>query len=381
MNNNQDWCRFDEITQWRFDYSFSLHTAEVRIDKGFVLDHSGSYQRSVRKARSFYEECEAQVREQGGNLDVVQTIDAISDCMKQKTDAQLEQQQEEVDFQYQLRAKMAENIAPLACGDVNYTVTEEAKNVSFSFVSRKQDGRKRGDTIYKVRVLHKRPTSLIASVHAFVAHDECEALKYFEESPPDGSLSFASMDKFRSAPQKYSSSILHLTDKLTSLAGEYLKWPDLEVATLSTHDNRLFQVHKDATGGITVPAFVCTADDLEKEKETGERDCKLPGEGPNLVETIAFHVDPPQEQDGTYSKVATAFVFCEDPINKQLGALHFPHAGVHIAPKKGMLVFAMHRLKDQTDMDGYVQDYHMCPNHQLYTQSFYEKMAVTEESW
>jgi len=367
---------------WRGRFTVNQeHDQEVRIDKGFILDHTGSYGRSVQKARTLYEECEEKVMEEAADLGAVETIDAISDCMTEKTDAKLEEKQEEIDFQFQLRAKLAENMGPLACGDVNFTVTPEGRNVTWAYTSRNQNGRRRGETFYKLRLLHMQKSSYIASVPGFVSHDECMALQHFEESSPDGSLSFASMSKFRAAPQKYSSSLLHLTDKLTSLAGEYLDWPDLDVSTLSNQDDRLFQVHKDSSGGMTVPKLLCTADDLEKEKETGVRDCKLPGEGPSRVPTTHFHVDPSQEQqDGSYSKVATAFVFCEDPINKQLGALHFPHAGVHIAPEKGMLVFAIHRKRGETEFDGYVEEYHMCPNHQLYTQSFYEKVTVAAES-
>mmetsp|Transcript_7731 Transcript_7731/g.18615 ORF Transcript_7731/g.18615 Transcript_7731/m.18615 type:complete len:492 (+) Transcript_7731:139-1614(+) len=373
-------------TCWKSRFTVSNeHEQEVRIEKGFIVDHSGSHQRSVKVARTLYEECEEQVNksEQGAaDLDTIETIDAISDCMKQKTDAKLEAQQEEVEFQYQLRAQMAENIAPLACGDVNFTVTEEGKNVSWAYTSRNQKGRGRGKKFYNIRVLHERPSSYIATIPGFVEQDECSALKHFEEKSKDGSLVFATMDKFRSAPQKYSSSLMQLTDKLTSLLGEYLSWPELDVSTLSEHDDRLFQVHKDPTGGMSVPALLCTAEDLEVEKETGERDCKLFGEGPTMVPTTHFQVDLPQEEgvDESYSKVATAFVFCEDPINKQLGALHFPHAGVHVAPQKGMVVFAIHRRKTETELDGYVHDYHLCPNHQLYTQSVFEKVSVAQES-
>ncbi|CAJ1956563.1 unnamed protein product [Cylindrotheca closterium] len=379
---NSGKCLRDPCWKARFTVS-TEHEQEVRVKKGFILDHTGSYQRSVKVARTLYEECEEQVNssEQGSDLDIIEVIDAISACMKEKTDAKLEKQQEEVDFQYKLRAQMAESMAPLACGDVNYTVTDEGKNVSWAYTSRNQDGRRRGETHYKLRVLHERPTSYIASIPGFVAHDECLALQHFEETSQDGSVSFATMDKFRAAPQKYSSSLMHLTDKLTSLLGEYLHWPELDVSTLSEHDDRLFQVHKDPTGGMSVPALLCTAGDLELEKETGVRDCKLPGEGPMLVPTTHFQVDPPQEEGvDSYSKVATAFVFCEDPINKQLGALHFPHAGVHIAPQKGMVVVAIHRKKAETEFDGYVHDYHFCPNHQLYTQSFFEKESVAQES-
>lgn len=345
------------------------------------MDHTGSHQRSVKVARTLYEACEEQVNsEKGDDTDVVELIDAISDCMKQKTDAKLEAQQEEVEFQYKLRAAMAESMAPFACGDVNYTVTEAGKNVSWAYTARNQNGRRKGESFYKIGVLHERPSSYIAAIPGFLAQDECEALEHFEESLPDGSLGFATMDKFRAAPQKYTSSVMQLTDKLTSLLGTYLDWPELDVSTLSEHDDRLFQVHRDTTGGVSVPALLCTPEDLEVEKKTGVRDCKLPGEAPAILETTHFQVDPPGVEESSYHKIATAFVFCKEPINEQLGALHFPHAGVHIAPKKGMVVFAIHRQKAETKFDGYVQDYHFCPNHQLYTQSFFEEVAVAQAS-
>ena len=47
-----------------------------------------------------------------------------------------------------------------------------------------------------------------------------------------------------------------------------------------------------------------------------------------------------------------------------------PNAGIHINPTPGTLVLAIHRELGEETYDGFVQDYHFCPNHRLFT---YEK--------
>lgn len=308
---------------------------------GFVIKHTDSQKNAEEDAQKLLKECQEMSESNKEELaTAMDRIDFLADCMQEKTHKEIGIKEEEVQFQSQLRANLAEQLIPFACGDVNFTETEEGMNTTWSYEGKK----------HTVRVHHRRRTSDIVAIHDFISDAECQAMSKAEK---DGTI------KEVSAP------LLHdLATKLYSYTSRLLEWKDLDfekVVTSTTRATTLFYAHKDSRS-LSLPEKQCTATDVEDGELSS---CKMPGDVPVPVETSNFHI----EQD---ARVATAFLYCDKPLNDQLGGLHFPYAGVHVQPRPGMLVLAAHRHQGAGEYDGFVQDYHFCPNHQLYTHNFYE---------
>ena len=73
--------------------------------------------------------------------------------------------------------------------------------------------------------------------------------------------------------------------------------------------------------------------------------------------------------------LATIFVFCDDDDDgndKLLGGINFPYAGVHFNPQQGSILIAVHRKLHNPIYDDYVQEYHMCPHHHIYSHTLKE---------
>jgi hypothetical protein len=86
------------------------------------------------------------------------------------------------------------------------------------------------------------------------------------------------------------------------------------------------------------------------------------------VPTRRFFVDDP-------SHVATVFLFCNQDESRQLGGLHFPNAAVHINDQPNLLVVAQHQSIYKAGLDGYTDEYHFCPNHDLMTHTFHKNFV------
>jgi hypothetical protein len=314
------------------------------------MTHTDSHKRAQDEARKLLLECQESASSEGSTMDMV---DYIAECMKQKTDEKIGTKEEEVQFQSQLRSNMAEELFPFACGDVNYTETEEGMNTTWDFEDMK----------YTVRVHHKRPSSVIVAIHDFIESSECQAVSNNVET--DGKIDFERIDNDES-----DGTALHdLAIKLYSYTAGLMNWEELEFATTADVDTTLFYAHKDSSG-LSLPEKQCTATDVADGELSS---CKMPGQVPVPADTASFHIQ--REEGETFARVATAFLYCDKPLNDQLGGLHFPYAGVHIQPRPGMLVLAVHRHLIDDVYDGFVQEYHFCPNHQLYTHTFYQKVV------
>jgi hypothetical protein len=125
----------------------------------------------------------------------------------------------------------------------------------------------------------------------------------------------------------------------------------------------LLDHHKDEVG-LTVPKLKCVGDAKTAGEAAAKGTCRLAGAEPIYAETKPFIVE-------NKDQLAQVFLFCDEP--DTLGYLHFPNAGVHVAPEMGKLVMAINRKRGDVELDGYVTEYHLCPNHNVYTHTFVEK--------
>jgi hypothetical protein len=126
----------------------------------------------------------------------------------------------------------------------------------------------------------------------------------------------------------------------------------------------LFEKFQDEIG-LDVPLLKCIGDEATASAAAEKGKCRLPGAEPLSVDTKKLVAEGE-------SQIAQMLLFCDEP--RSLGALHFPFAGIHVMPKTGRLVMAINRRRADKEMDGYVGEYHLCPNHHVYVHTFAEKV-------
>lgn len=323
------------------------------MNKEFVVTHKDDRQRAEAKADELLEQCQQQIKEKlPPSASVAFQIDALAECMQTQVNEHLTTREEERQFQSKLRTDMAQTLVPYACGDARFnengTFSVEHTNRTWHFQESKTGRQKQ----YRMQVFHERPTSQIFTIEHFAGIKECEAIRPFVNDAVMKVPFLAVNMEGEDAKNLYA-----LASKMYEVIRLFLEWNELDFNDTFESGHELFNVYRDDT--VTkVPKDVCLS--LEEEKK-GE--CRLPGAPPTEAKTTM--VEAPDSQ------LATMFLFCDEPADG-LGGLHFPYSGVHINPEAGKLVVAIHRKRTDT-ADGFTQEWHLCPNHNLYTHGVYEK--------
>ena len=299
--------------------------------------------RAEVKVQDLWEHCQETTKEKLSPAEDLEfQLEAMAECMLTQVEGYLEVREEERSFHHQVQSDMAEKLVPYACGDPSFnedaTFSKEHLNRTWHYKV------PRGDKNFQIQVFHERPTSQILSVKEFAGYKECAAIQtHINEAL--NQVPFIAMNDDQA--------LQTLMSKMYEFLRVFVGWKELNLQHTHALGHELFDVHKDAT--MTNVPRTCT-----KEDETDEQgECKSPGAPPLIVETKDVRVKPAQ--------VATVFLFCDEP-KAGLGGLHFPKAGVHISPERGKLVVAVHRPGNgDVEPDDYLQQYHFCPNHDVYT--------------
>jgi hypothetical protein len=335
-------CVYDECRKARFKVN-DQENQEITVERNFVLTLTDDRQRAVSSAKTMFESCQAATE----GLSLVEAIEAIATCMQEQVNETLAVHEEERDFQFSVREGMARDLVPYACGAVNYTETEEMNNITWHYKEGDVGHRK-----YDLQIMHDRPTSQILVIDGFTTKEFCDAVKVYVQ---DNKVPFLSI----SENTVQGTLLFQLATKIYELGKVFLSWNSLDFLDTHRLGYPLFDVFKDEVG-IDVPSKLCIGDETETLTN-----CRLPGAAPFAATTKRIAVENP-------SQVANVFLFCDEP--KTLGALHFPYANIHVKPQVGRLVMAINRRRrEDKEMDGYVGEYHLCPNHDVYMHTFAEK--------
>lgn len=339
---------------------FFFHSpVEVTIDSDFNVKHEDDWTKAQGQADALLEECDVELREQ--NLDALQLVDAITDCMERKVNEIAERHEEERNFQAQLRQQMATELVPYACGDVNFTSSEAVINRTWKFEGDERHEKRN----FQLQVFHEQVSSAIFQVPNFTTPEECDALTFFVER--DSQIPFSAIsDKTKQGR------IVHgLANRFYKLTQASLGWDDLEPqAQYHKFGGNFLDIFKDTAGFDVLPA--CTNEDLESPGHAPST-CRLPGAARPKVPTRRFVVDDPRQ-------VATVFLFCNQDESLQLGGLHFPSAAVHVDRQPNLLVVAQHQSVHEAGFDGYAGEYHFCPNYDVMTHTFLFDGHVQEKN-
>jgi hypothetical protein len=326
---------------------------EVIIEKDFNSVQKDTRTRAQEQSNELLEHCQNEVSKESNSLkSPLETIDFMSDCMRQTVDEKLAEQEVERLFQSNLRHQMATKLVPYACANVALNSSIPVINRTWHF-----EATPGGEYMeYQIQVLHERPTSQIFQIPNFATTAECDAIGYFVED--DNVVPFVAVNDLT----KQGKLLHHLASKFYELARVSLPWLSLEFSDMLKLGHSLFDIHVDKEGTTILPQ--CTGE--EKKEEL----CRFAGSDPVVAQTKHFVMED--------TRLATVLLFCDKPAQGILGGVQFPDAGIHVNPKPGTLVLAIHRnlATDGSDSemdDGFVQDFHLCPNHNVLTHHFNTK--------
>jgi hypothetical protein len=340
----------------------------IAIDENFQVTHTDNKVRARETAQQLVQACKAQLLASGLVVPDAK-IASFSSCMESQVNTTLEQKQEERQFQSQLRETMAHELVNYACNDFEFNTTMEVLNRTWHYDE--MEGVVRN---YVMQVVHERPSSMIFYISNFASTRECQASVNSIDATTTSNTK-ANANTKENANTKANSTvpwsaldahgtdgfILHkFSNKLYELARTALQWPSLQVSRdKQVQGSSLFQVHQDDNDSKAAFAECEATSGSDGENEQGV--CQRLTSTSSPLRTKPFHVDDPKQ-------LGTAFLFCNVP-QQGGGAVHFPSAGIHINPEPGMLIFATHR-QGEHELDGFVQEYHMCPHHNVLTHSF-----------
>ena len=365
--NKKGRCVYSECRKVRYTMT-KRNNQKVIVNKDFSITIHDDLERAYSKADDIYTKCQEKIAKEG--YSALEAIELVTECIEDEVRGKMISDKQERSFQSKVHREMAEELVPFICVDVNKTQSLEIKNSTWTD---ENDGKE-----YTLRRVHELPTSEIFVVDDFVSKETCDALKIYRQASKDRSAQgipiSAAMEK-----TKQGDLLLNLYYKMYQLLMDrFTEWK-----TLDFNGEFLFEYVKDEVGFQT-PTHLCVTqedvDEVVKAMEAGKpKKCLIPGGVPEAGRTKHFVVEEGLSDNDKSEKrqLAQLFLFCDEP--KQLGALHFPFAAVHATPEAGKLVVAVHRHEGHEDhgFDGYANEYHLCPNHEVYVHTVHDNDPPT----
>lgn len=361
-------CVFQECRKVRYTVT-DRFAQEVTLNRDFTITIKDNKERVYTKAEKMFTKCQEKVESEGANT--FDSIGLITKCMEEQISEKIEFDRKERVFHSTVQRNMATDLIPFECADVNKTLDRSIKNVTWNY-----DDDSNEETSYNIQIFHKVPTSEILVVDDFISKKTCNALELYREVADYGN------GEVTGVPSKAAQKAMLLYDLFYKMYAimmdQYKDWRELDFK-----GDILFEYIKDMDGFIT-PLHLCNSqeevDEVVAMMDSGElKKCRIPGGIPEAVPTKRFVVEEgvTEEEKKKKRQLAQLFFFCDEPKHR-LGGLHFPYAGTHVPPKTGRLVVAVNRHDgDRNDqLDGYVDEYHMCPNHEVYVHTVFDHKPV-----
>jgi hypothetical protein len=318
-------------------------TLVVEIDNEFQVHHTDKRKQAQEKAKELIQVCKEKELHSATTTttSAIEKVDALSQCLELELNATLDRKREEQEFQSTIRSSMASKMVNYACLDNTFNTTEESINKTWA-----HKGIEGFHKNYQIKVMHERPSSRIFMVKKFATDQECRAIQGAIDKE-SGLIAWARLKE-----KSTDSFILHnFVSKFYEFARVAMGWTDLTSDHMSSLEgHNLFDFYQEENDESSME---CTN---EEEEEV----CRM-ATSPSRT-TKSFLMDDPKQ-------AGKLFVFCDVP-DQGGGAVHFPHAGVHVNPEKGLIVWASFNDDSKEELDGYTQEYHLCPNHTVFTHTF-----------
>ena len=359
-------CAFSKCRKVRYTVT-DRQDQKVTINPDFTVTIRDQKERIFSKTDDMVKKCQEKADKEGYSL--LESIEFVAECLEQEMKEKVDFDKHERSFHSMVHRQMAAELVPFTCANVNETQSLEIFNATWE--DRDDENYEKE---YKIRQLHQLPTSEIFVVEDFVSKEACDAIKVYRQNSKE---SEAVGIPIQAATEK--------TKQGELLLGVYYRMYQLIVdqfedwKELNFKGQFLFEHIKDPVGFKT-PSHLCVTqedvDEVVAAMEAGKpKKCLIPGGVPESATTKHVVVEEGMSNDEKSQKrqLAQMFLFCDEP-KDQLGGLHFPYASVHATPKVGKLVVAVHRHEGDENhgFDGYVNEYHLCPNHDVYVHTVYD---------
>lgn len=259
------------------------------------------------------------------------SINQLVECVENSVAAKLEEANEEISFQANVRTKMADLLENYTCADFELNTTEPTETKHWAHKNQK----------VTVKVMHERPHSKIHLLENFINPDECKAMEEAAKSTlhpatvanEDGG---SRLSENRKAMQ----------------AGIKVPWhKELFGNPIAVLSRRVFDYTNHVTG-FDLKEF--GQEDLMSIQYFGR------GEDDEAPDRYMPHCDGDcaglKHKTGT--RVATMVMYCDVP--EKGGSTNFRNAGIHINPKPGGAVFFSYMGSDEF-MDKGFTEHSGCP--------------------
>ena len=327
------------------------------VDENFHVIHRDNRARAQERAQKVVKECKEKVKASTSIVLPEDKIQAMTSCMELGVNKTIQVQQEEQQFQSQLRSTMADQLVQYACTDPQFNNTVEVLNRTWHWDNSEGGGHPRD---FLIHVVHERPSSAIWHIPGFVSDQECTAIQKAMD-PQTKTVGWNTLKETHA----YALTLQSLTSKLYQFGKAALR-----LTTMNMEEDHPLLEYLEYDEAASAPAAPAAMECQDTTATTKEDDvCHVSASSTSSSSTNqkikAVHWEDPQQ-------LATLFLFCNVPTS--LGAIHFPQANVHINPKKGMALLAVTRQPSH-ELDGFVQDYHLCPNYKVWTHTFYQQQG------
>jgi hypothetical protein len=291
------------------------HGQTITIQPGLVLELEDDKKRAQKQANTVVQECKSKFADRSGE-DPYKVLEEMTACIMNTVNTTLEEKQDEIDFQAQVRSKLGERLKVYACSDVNATTSESIENTTWAFERKK----------YNVKVLLERPTSKIQLIENFVTNEECLAA--------ENAINTEKVNDNGLTAKKGGVVFPNDESLLSKMAGRIYTYVEEALdADLEVNDREeLFMIHYVGN---------------EKKPAQYEPHCDGKCDGSDVEEG---------------DRIATVIIYCEVPSDKEGGgATHFPNSGTHVKPKVGDALFISYVDPKTGIMDTGLTNHSGCP--------------------
>lgn len=307
---------------------------QIFVDDSFVIKHSDNKSVARESADELLSECEQQVydelEEEG--YSTLEAIATLKHCVSSGIAVEVERANEEIQFQSQIRKKMAESFENYTCADHDLATSEPEDKTTW-----KHDGITRD-----VHILLDRPASKVHVVKNFIAVEECAAME--DQARPK-------LHKATVADGKGGSELS--PNRKALQAGIKIPWH------LEEEGNRLTTLSR------RVYDYVNNVLDMDID-EHGQEDLmsiQYEGRGDNdeTPDRYMPHCDGDCNgmQHKAGQRMATMVIYCSIP--EKGGATNFRNSGLHIVPEVGSATFFSYINPEAMKMDNGFTEHSGCP--------------------
>jgi len=306
----------------------------INIDKGFKLSHvdnvSIARESAVTMIANCKEEALLKLEEDGGGAE--DTVDFFSKCVENSVSAEMQDANEEIAFQANIRQKMAERWENYTCADYDMPTSESIRSESWYHKGQKRN----------VEILLDKPSSRVHLIQNFISEEECEAMEKSAKkslhratvADGKGGSELSSSRKAMQAGIKIPWKLEKDGNKLTTLSRKVYDYVN-HVLDMDIKENGQEDL-------MSIQYFGRGEDDEEPDRYTPHCDGDCNG--------LEF-------KHGT--RMATMVMYCTIP--EKGGATNFRNSGLHIVPEQGSATFFSYIDPDTMKMDKRFTEHSGCP--------------------